>query len=142
MSLSRSIIPLLLLLLMGCNKDNILSKVVEVDPEGWLSPAVLHFEVDQSWSGFDMELIMRCVQLTGVDSVELMVSTTTPDGVLWNEPFTLYPISDGQDVEIVEIPYRTSIEWSQEGRYTLSIQPLEAYKGITAVGANIIFQDK
>ncbi len=141
MSLSRGIIPLLLLLLVGCNKDNILSKVVEVDPEGWITPAVLRFEVDPSWSRFDMELIMRCVQLTEVDSVELMVSTTAPDGVFWSEPFTLYPSPNGQNVEIVERAYRTDVEWSQEGRYTLSIQPLGTYKGITAIGANIIYQD-
>ncbi|MFI3281087.1 MAG: hypothetical protein R3Y44_03825 [Rikenellaceae bacterium] len=139
---ARRISPLLAALLaVGCSTHVDLAELTEVDPAGWFSPAEIRFEVADTVSRAQMQLIVRYDNIISADSVELLVSTTTPDGVMWCEPFTVYTPHGDHSILLIESLYRDKIRWSQMGTYTISLHPQQLYRGVSAVGVNIIYKE-
>ncbi len=128
-------------LMLSCTTLPQLAEVVEVDPAGWFSPSEIRFTVDEAQEyKVDMSILLRYDSTIWADSVELMVTTIAPDSVMWSERFTLRAPHNKQAISLVESPYRRNIEWGQSGEYRVVIQPQHVYRGICAVGINIIEQ--
>ncbi len=138
MWLNRTILAILLLLTVCCAPVELLSEVVDIDPVGWSDAAKIKFEVADTTRMIDLQLMLRCTDHSKADSVELMVTTETPDGVKWREPFTLYPSDCDLSTKVVESTYRTSVRWRQMGTYSITLHPQHLYEGISAAGINII----
>ncbi|MFR9503094.1 MAG: hypothetical protein SNH73_01410 [Rikenellaceae bacterium] len=139
MPLNRSILLFLLLLFFGCNTEGQFSKVVDVDITGWSTPTEVRFTVEAAPQRAELQLLFRCSELLSPDTIELFITTKAPDGVLWSEPFTICKVAAGASINIAEVPYRRNIEWSQQGEYSITLQPLRLYEGITSVGINMIY---
>ncbi len=138
MSPCRSILSLLLLFVVGCSAVEYHSKVVDTDPEEWTFPANLSLAVSDTVQQHDLQLIMRYSNLLKVDSVELLVTTTAPDGVYWSDRLTLYPRRNGRSFNTLQSTYRRNVRWSQIGEYNIVFQPQRTYRGVTAIGLDII----
>ncbi len=137
MSLSRSILPLLLLLVASCNVISQHSEVVDVDPSGWVLPAEVRFEIVDTTQYMDLQLVLRCLEQPNASAVRLLVSTQAPDGVVWREHFTLYPSPQMDFPTTLEQEYRRRVRFSQQGEYCVTLQPLQSYKGISAAGVSM-----
>ncbi len=135
----QAILIVALLQLFGCGGESKrLAEVVEVDRAGWSTPAELRLEVDDTLSRFDLRVLLRYDSYISADSVELIIHTQAPDGVMWSEHFTLVaPPSEGA-VAFFEAPYRKNIRWRQMGDYKISLHPQHLYRGVSAVGINLI----
>ncbi|MFI3332960.1 MAG: hypothetical protein SNI51_03055 [Rikenellaceae bacterium] len=125
-------------ILCGCgDTTKSLAEITEVKPSGWYTPAEITFEVSDTTSLFDMQILLRYDSYISADSVELMVSTTAPDGVMWSDEFTIGVPAGEHSLQIIEKSYRKSIMWGQAGEYRVSLHPMHLYRGISAVGVNI-----
>ncbi len=142
MELRGKLLALLTLLMVcSCGSLDALLDVVEVDPMGWNSQVDLSFEVDDNFERSEcseLQIMLRYDNNISADSIELWVSTTAPDGVSWSESFTLATPTSNQSINILDIPYRTNISWSQQGIYHFSLLPQRSYRGVSAVGVNVI----
>ncbi len=138
MSLSRKILPIVMLLMVGCGSPSQLATFIDTDPEAWYSPVELRFEVDDTLNIYNMELLARYTNSISADSLQLLISVTAPDGVMWSEPFTLHTLNKNNSIEMAQSSYRENIRWSQRGEYRISLTPQQIYKGVNNVGVEII----
>lgn len=127
-----------MLLMVGCGSPSQLATFIDTDPEAWCTPAELRFEVDDTLNIYNMELLTRYTNSISVDSLQLLISITAPDGVMWSEPFTLYTPNKNNSMEISQGSYRENIRWSQLGEYRLSLTPQRVYRGVSSVGVEVI----
>ncbi len=126
---------------VSCGAPGELAKVVEVSPDGWFTPIEIPYEVDDTVNMAKMQLVLRYGNRFKHDSINLVVSTTAPDGVVWNEPLTLYTTPTDKLHEVVECDYRRNIRWSQSGEYRVTLHPQHIYKGISAAGVKVIYNE-
>ncbi len=137
-----NILLLILFLTASCGTSNQLPEVVETPIKGWYSPVNVSFNVADTVSIAQMNLLVRYSNEILADSVELMVTTTAPDGVSWSEPFVLYTPHSREVIKVTECNYRRNVRWSQLGEYTVTFHPQHTYHGIGAIGVNIIYSDR
>ncbi len=138
MLLSRNILPLLMLLCVGCNHYGEIVHASDVDPTGWFTPSRVRFEVVDTSSRVDMSIMVRYDNILAPDSIELLVSTIAPDSVMWSEHFTLYTPKDADhSIYVLDTPYRRDIKWGQAGEYNMIFHPQQLYMGVSAIGVDI-----
>ncbi len=128
----------ILLFTTSCAVDAQRGHFADVDQSGWHQPTEINFEVDDMSNAVELQLALRYNSTISADSVELLVATKAPDGVMWSEPFTIYTPTDTSAFYVVESSFRRNVEWQQEGNYQILLHPRHNYQGITAVGVNII----
>lgn len=137
------------LLMVGCSaidpvKSDIKmyrSSMCDINIKEWYAPAVVEFEVDDTTSIFEVRLAVRHASYDYADSLQLNITTTSPDSTVWSEPFTLYlqgaePKRNRK--QLTEVDYRHKVVWQQRGRYKIEFYPHSIYSGIEAIGVNII----
>lgn len=138
MPIVKYILPLILLFVVSCGSSGQLPVVEDVDPAGWFAPTPISFDVNSLDRSVQMRVLLRTDSTFDADSVQLMISTTTPDGVMWNEPFTISTPHVKGSMGVAESLYRDNIRWSQTGAYRVILQPQHTYQGITAVGVSVV----
>ncbi len=142
MSLRHSIFLAVVAFMTSCGSPRDLSEFVKVDHEGWFAPVDFKVEVGDTIKRVDMQFILRYRNSIPTDSVELMVTTTAPDGVKWSERFTMPTPTGVEQMVISERIYRKDIRWSQMGEYRVSLLPQAIYEGITDVGIKMIGESR
>ncbi len=123
-------------LISSCNTSDVSSTMVDVDSQGWTSPAEVTLTVDDTLSMFDLGIALRYEPKVVRDSLELLVTTVAPDGVRWSESVTIYPESSQATIENYDAPYLNGVKWSMLGDYKIQFAPKYICKGVHAVGVN------
>ncbi|MFI3316525.1 MAG: hypothetical protein SNF93_02960 [Rikenellaceae bacterium] len=138
MPIVKYILPLILLCAVSCGSSGQLPVVKDVDPAGWFAPTPISFDVNSLDRSVQMRVLLRTDSTFDADSVQLMISTVAPNGVMWSEHFTINMPQGSGSMGVAESLYRDNIRWSQTGEYRVILQPQHTYQGITAVGVSII----
>lgn len=132
----------LLLLPAGCTSE-VTSVVAEVNPSGWSSgeAAQAIFPNSDTLALREIDIFMLCNERLGRDSLELFLTTTTPDSLTVTEMIVLFPSGAAGNTRYRQVtrPYRSNVLLAKTGEYRFEfrheyISPLE---GIKAVGVNI-----
>ncbi|MFI3286105.1 MAG: hypothetical protein R3Y08_05565 [Rikenellaceae bacterium] len=129
-----------LLMLLGCGmygESNMVAEFTEVESSGWNTPSTVCFEVTDTLSRFDMSLLLRYDSYVSSNAIELFVSTTAPNGVMWSEQITFNIAATKRSIAVAEVPLRNNIRWNQVGEYKVELLPQHLYKGVLAAGVNL-----
>ncbi|MFR9523828.1 MAG: hypothetical protein SNH94_04565 [Rikenellaceae bacterium] len=136
----RAILALgVVLLLPACAQRNSTAEVAEVNPVDWFTPARVELPVTDTVSYAQIYIVLRYTNIISTDSVEVVVTTTAPDGVTWNEPHAIHTPQGNHSIHMVESLYRSQVKWGQVGNYTVTFHPKQPYKGVSAVGVNVLY---
>lgn len=138
MAIFKKIIIFATLIFIGCSTSINRAIVKDVDVEQWYSPVELSFEVSDTTEVNDLAIFMRYQRDIELDSINVVIATTTPDLVEWRENVS-FPIagSSKDDIVLSEFDYRKRVALQQKGVYTIKIYPQHIYAGIEAIGINI-----
>lgn len=137
----RGVYVVLGLLIVGCSTTDFTSVMSDVDAREWYAPAVVEFEVSDTVSVVDVMIVARHVAYGFSDSVQLNVTTISPDSTEWSEPFTLHLQAKEPRKSrstITEVPYRRHVKWQRRGHYKIEFRPHSIYQGVESIGVNII----
>lgn len=138
--LSRVVATTVLLLsfLTGCNADRRTDTVMgDVNPFGWLKEVTLSFDNTDTLSKGDLMLVVRCGSDLDSDRLPLSIEFTAPDSTRFVErkvfPLRM-PGKAASSAAVITVPYRRAVRFSQSGRYTVTLRPLQKVCGIEAAG--------
>ncbi len=118
--------------------------MVNTDVKSWQSAAILTIENRDTVQLRDLSLFMRCDPLfIKSDSMSVNVSIKTPSEMVFVENMTI-SITPNRNkkryqyrsvrAQIIEIPYRRNVLWSEVGEYQIAIYPTSVVTGVEAVG--------
>ncbi len=141
MSLKRKIVSLAMILLtVGCGISTQRAMFTDVDSDGWCSPAMLRFTVsrEDTLAACSMQLYARYGERMQSRSLEMMITVTAPDGVQWSEPFTMQIPAASKSHDLASAIYRHDVRWSQCGEYSVSFTPQHIYRGVMAIGVELV----
>lgn len=135
----RNYIASIALLLGGCLSPH--QAVVTTLRVGyWSESAEITLTNEDTVSLRDLYVILRYNDSFGGDTLRLMVRTTSPDSLCYEEPFTLR-VPAQQHAAALEnealIPYRQRVVLNKGGDYRITFIPTYPIQGIEAIGINI-----
>ncbi len=132
----------LILLTTGCTCE-VNSVAVEVNPSGWTGGQTVQaiFPNRDTLSVREISVFMLCCGRTGSDSLELFLTTITPDSLSVTETIVLYPSAAVGTTRYRQVtrPYRSNIILGKTGEYhfEFSHEYIPSLEGIKAVGINV-----
>lgn len=126
----------------GCTSE-VTAVSAEVNPSGWDRKQIVQaiFPNKDTLSMREIEVFMLSNGRVGSDSLELFLTTVTPDSLTVTERIVLYPSREPDNTRYhqTSTPYRSNVLLAKAGEYRFEfrheyISPVE---GIKAIGVNI-----
>lgn len=136
-------LPIILTLVVsvGCIASH-QSVVEDVDVEWWGETKSFEMSNVDTTTYRDIDIFVRYYPSEiAVDSICLQVDTTSPDSLYIRERVVMHlPTlhTSQSSSHIIARPYRRQVVWSKVGDYSVDITPVVSYKGVEAVGIDIV----
>lgn len=135
----RNYIASIVVLSGGCLSPH--QAVVTNLPVGlWSESAAITLTNEDTVSLRDLYVILRYNDSFGSDTLRLMVRTTSPDSLCYEEYFTLR-VPARQHAAALQsealIPYRQRVVMAKGGDYRMTFTPTHPVQGVEAIGINI-----
>ena len=126
--LANIMILALTLVLVGCNRSETLTKLADIDPEGWngSKPCRIVVANEDTVRLSDISFIFRYDESYDNSLDSLTVRITTPD-TLWYQERIATPLSRKQTTNTGfyedSVPYRQNVRLSSRGEYIFELSP-------------------
>ena len=130
-------IPLLLIALgvVACSNPGRKVETVDIEERVWGSPEEFYFDNSDSLKRCQIALTLRYDYEHIADSVALDIRCISPDSLVFEEPFTIYPprLCLSRPAEHTFV-YRRDVVLQRKGRYTFRLTPHKPTEGVWSVG--------
>ena len=125
--------------LCGCTAGR-RSHMAEIHGSTWDRPATVTIENSDTTGLYDIRIALRHNGLRAGETIEMTVRTQTPDSMWVEEPMRLRIADDGRSrpsQHETSAVYRRRVRLAREGLYRITVTPVRAVRGVTAVGADL-----